>query len=512
MVVNSISFLIFFVVVFIVYYLPVCRSHPRYQNTWLLLVSYFFYGYADWRMIPLLLGATLVFWLLGAWLRHEMDQRHARNASRITSLSVVLGIGVLVYFKYLNFFADSFATLLQAIGFQVSWSTLNIILPIGVSFFTFKLISYVIEIHREHIQPCENWVEFATYISFFPTILSGPIDRPNQFLPQLQRTHLLDYPMAVDGCRQILWGMFTKMCIADNLAMITDQAWTGYSSISSTALLAAALLYPIQLYADFDGYSNMAIGVGKVLGFHVARNFNHPFLARNMAEFWRRWHMSLTSWITDYVFMPLNIAFREMGNWGISLAALINLLVIGFWHGANWTYGAFGLYHGLLFIPLVFSGAFGKKKKLKTNAHGLPLSKDFLKMLGTYGLVTIGLAVFRAPDIAQAYGFLEALCTNGLSGASLIDNYGKLYCLFGIVVLAMEWIQRDREHGLELRSGINPRQQMGVPGQQMGVPRQQTGVGGMLRWRAARWGLYLLLILLIITFTGQSQAFIYFQF
>ena len=447
MVVNSIIFLLFFVVVFIVYYLPLSKSKPFYQNAWLLLVSYFFYGYTDWRMITMLLGSTLLFYILGAWLRSEMDKKHAKNASHITSLSVILGVGILIYFKYLNFFADSFASLLQAAGFHISWSTLNIILPIGVSFFTFKLISYVIEIHREHIQPC-SLLDFATYISFFPTILSGPIDRPDHFLPQLRKVHTLDYSMAVDGCRQILWGMFTKMCIADNLAMITDQAWMGYSSMSSSALLAAALLYPLQLYADFDGYSNMAIGVGKILGFNVTRNFNHPFLARNMAEYWRRWHMSLTSWITDYVFMPLNIAFREIGNWGIALAA----------------------------------------KKLKANAHGFPQTKDFFKMLATYVLVMIGHVIFRAPTISQAYDFLAALFTNGMTGVTLIDNYGKLYCLFTIILLIFEWVQRDKEYTLQLSST------------------------SLFRHRIIRWGLYLFLILLIITFTGQSQAFIYFQF
>ena len=488
MVVNSFCFLLFFVVVFVVYFLLVCRNNPRLQNIWLFLVSYFFYGYADWRMTPLLLGATVLFYLIGAWLRTEMDKGHARNASRITSLGVVLGIGILIYFKYLNFFADSFATLLQTIGFHVSWNTLNIILPIGVSFFTFKLISYVIEIHREHIQPSSNWIDFAVYISFFPTILSGPIDRPDHFLPQLKKVHTLDYPMAVDGCRQILWGMFTKMCIADNLAMITDQAWTGYHALSSSSLIIAVVLYPIQLYADFDGYSNMAIGVSKILGFNIAHNFNHPFLARNMAEYWRRWHMSLTSWITDYVFMPLNIAFREMGNWGIALAAIINLLVIGLWHGANWTYGVFGLYHGLLFIPLIFSGAFGKRKKLKSNEFNLPFAKDFLKMLATFGLVMIGHLIFRAPTIEQAYDFSKSIFTNGMTGPSVIDSYGMLYCLFAVVLLMLEWIQREKEHALQLPS----------------TP--------LFRHRIIRWGLYLFLVLLIITFTGQSQAFIYFQF
>lgn len=488
MVVNSYSFLLFFVVVFIVYYLPVCKKTPLFQNTWLLLVSYFFYGYADWQMIPLLLGATVVFWLMGQWLKKTMDQGRKKAASRITTFSVVLGVGLLLYFKYLNFFAESLADLLNAMGLQVSWNTLHIILPIGVSFFTFKLISYIIEIHREHIQPSRDLTEFAAYIAFFPTILSGPIDRPDKFLPQMKQVHTLDYTLAADGCRQILWGMFTKMIIADNLAIITNQAWAGYDHLPSTMLLIAALLYPIQLYADFDGYSNMAIGVGKLLGYRVNRNFNHPFLARNMAEYWRRWHMSLTGWITDYVFMPLNIAFRNIGNTGIILAAMINLTLIGLWHGANWTFGVFGFYHGLLFIPLIISGAFGKNKKLKENSHGLPFLKDFGKMCLTFCLWALSLVFFRADNISQAFGFMYSMLTNGLSGASIIDTYGKLYILFGLMLLAIEWIQRKQEHALQLQNFH------------------------FLSQRTIRYALYLFIILLIITFTGKSQAFIYFQF
>ena len=488
MVVNSYSFLLFFVVVFFVYYLPVCQKTPRFQNTWLLLVSYVFYGYADWQMIPLLLGATVVFWFIGQWLKKMIDQGRKKAASRITTFSVVLGVGFLLYFKYLNFFAESLAELLQAIGLQVSWSTLNIILPIGVSFFTFKLISYIIEIHREHIMPCRDLTEFAAYIAFFPTILSGPIDRPDKFLPQMKQVHTLDYTLAADGCRQILWGMFTKMCIADNLAIITNQAWAGYDHQSSLMLLIAALLYPIQLYADFDGYSNMAIGVGKLLGYKVNRNFNHPFLARNMAEYWRRWHMSLTGWITDYVFMPLNIAFRNIGNWGIVMAALINLIIIGLWHGANWTYGVFGLYHGLLFIPLILSGSFGKNKKLKENSHGLPFLKDFGKMIGTLCLVAIGHIIFRASTIGEAVAFMQALVTNGLEGGSIIDSYGKLYIGFAIILLLVEWIQRKEEHALQLQKFK------------------------LFSSQVVRFAFYLFIILLILTFTGKSQAFIYFQF
>ena len=412
MVVNSIPFLLFFVVVFSAYYLPILKATPKYQNIILLVASYLFYGYIDFRMIPLLLGATVVFYLLGSWLKREMERENWKAASYITTFGVVLGVGVLLYFKYLNFFIDSFARLLTTIGLSVSWTTLNIVLPVGVSFFTFKLISYVIEIHRERITPSKEFLDFAVYVAFFPTILSGPIDRPNKFLPQLQKVRNFDYDLAISGCQQILWGMFTKMCVADNLALLTDNAWNRIPDQSALYLLVVALLYPIQMYADFDGYSNMAIGVSKILGIKVTRNFNHPLLARTTAEYWRRWHMSLTSWITDYIFMPLNISFRNIGKWGTIFAAIINLVVIGLWHGANWTYGLFGLYHGLLFIPLVLSGSFGKNKKIKENKYSLPFMNDVLKMVLTYSLVAIGLVIFRADSIQSLCDYIRALFDN----------------------------------------------------------------------------------------------------
>ena len=299
MVVNSLTFLLFFVVVFIAYYLPVFEKTPKYQNWVLLVSSYFFYAYADWRMIPLLFIATAVFYFLGIWIKKKIDEEKWDSVTRLTVLGVVLGVGVLLYFKYFNFFAESFAQLLSAFGLNVSWTALHIIIPIGVSFFTFKLISYVLEVSNEAIDPTKDFVEFALYISFFPTIMSGPIDRPNKFIPQLTATRRFDDAIAMDGCRQILWGVFIKMCIADNLAPTTDYVWSNYQNESGSTLLLVALLGYIQLYADFDGYSNMAIGVGKVLNIKITRNFNHPLLSRNVADFWRRWHMSLTTWITD---------------------------------------------------------------------------------------------------------------------------------------------------------------------------------------------------------------------
>ncbi len=449
MVVNSIRFLLFFVVVFTIYYLPISKRHPRFQNFWLLLSSYFFYGVADWLMVLLLMGATAVFYTLGLWLKSEMDKGRRKNASRLTTLSVCLGICLLLYFKYLNFFAESFAELLSVIGLKATWTTLNIVLPIGVSFFTFKLISYIIEIHREHIQPSKDFIEFATYIAFFPTLLSGPIDRPNTFIPQLQKPHSLDCAQAIDGCHQILWGMFTKICIADHLALVTDYVWADYAHHSGSTLLIWTLLYTMQIYTDFDGYSNMAIGVGKILGFNITRNFNHPLLARNIAEFWRNWHISLTSWITDYVFMPLNIAFRNMANWGVMLAVTINIVLIGLWHGANWTFGLFGLYHAMLYVPLVLSGAFGKNKKLRPNDHGLPKLKDFSKMILNYVLVSLGFIVFYASSVTEAFRFFAGILSTSFFTMPEVP-VKKVTLLFILIVLILEWTTRKKEYPLQI--------------------------------------------------------------
>ena len=450
MVVNSISFLLFFVVVFIVYFFPYIKNNVRYQNFWLLLTSYFFYGYTDLKMLPILLGATIVFYLIGKWLKSALVNNNSVLASRITTLGVCLGIGVLLYFKYFNFFADSFGTLLNAIGLHVSWSTLNIILPIGVSFFTFKFISYIIEIHREKIEPCKNFSDFAVYIAFFPTILSGPIDRPNTFLPQLDKSRSFNYDLAMDGFRQILWGLFTKMCIADILSTSTDMIWNNTEEQSSSTLLLVALLYPIQMYADFDGYSNMAIGTGKILGFHITRNFNHPFLARNIVEYWRNWHISLTGWLTDYVFSPLNIAFRNYQNYGIAMAIIINFIIIGFWHGASWSFGLFGLYHGLLYLPLIFSGSFGRNKKLRPNSYGLPKLTDISKMFITFTLVSFGLILFRANTIADAIEYTSHIFSFSLFSTPVITA-GKSTLLFIFILLVLEWYQRDKEHPLQMK-------------------------------------------------------------
>lgn len=498
MVVNSIPFLVFFVIVFIVYYLPFIKKYPKIQNLWLFITSYYFYAYVDWKMVALLLGTTIVFFFIGKWIGRSIDREHWKKASGITALGVVLGVGILFYFKYLGFFVEQAGVFLSNIGFKVSYNALNIIMPLGVSFFTFKLISYVIEIHREKISPSTDFIEFGVYIAFFATILSGPIDRANTFIPQLRRPRTFDAPLAEDGCRQILWGMFTKMCVADVLAPINDGIWDHIHEFSPSTLIIGLLLYPVQLYADFDGYSNMAIGVGKLLGLRIQKNFNNPFLARNTAEYWRRWHISLTTWLSDYVFSPLNIKFRELGKLGICLAAIINLILVGFWHGANWTYGVFGLYHGLLFIPLIYSGAFMRSPKLKANKYNLPYFKEFLMMCGTYCLVTIGLLIFRAPDITMVGDYISAIFNDGLLNIQnpLVELRNNDFFMFNMRTLAfiplifiVEWFTRNNEYGLQIKKESL-----------------------LSRRPVVRFGLYYVITLSIVIFGGEATQFVYFQF
>ena len=449
MIFNSVNFLIFFAIVFFLYYFPL-KEKTKAQNWLLLIASYVFYGIADWRMIPLLLVATTVFYGLGIAIQKSTEKK----SSLLTTLGVLLGVGLLVYFKYLNFFIESFSDLFNAIGLKTNWSTFNIILPLGISFFTFKLISYVIEVHRENIEPTNDFVVFATYIAFFPTILSGPIDRPNKFIPQLKSKRPFNYDMAIDGARQILWGMFKKMVIADNISLVVDEIWQFQDTFTSSTLVLGAVLYSFQMYADFSGYSDMAIGVGKLLGFRITKNFNYPFFAKNIAEFWRNWHISLTSWLTDYVFMPLNFTFRRWRQWGSVLAIIITFVLVGLWHGSNLTFSIFGLYHGLLYIPLMLSGAFSRGQKLRVNKLGLPVITDFLKILGTFLLVTLGMIIFRADNIAHAYKYVCNLFSTSLFSIPKILGFSNVTMLlsivFIIIMLVYEWRNRDKEYGLEI--------------------------------------------------------------
>lgn len=489
--INSTHFLLFFIVVFLIYYLPL-KNHAKGQNLWLLLCSYYAFGVVEWRMLPLLIGVTGFYFFLGIAIARN-NGKDERKASLLTTFGTLTGVGVLVYFKYLNFLIDAFTEMFLSLGLQVGSHTLGIIMPVGISFFTFKLISYIIEVHRGHMPPCQDMVAFATYVAFFPTLLSGPIDRPKPFLQQLSHNRTFTYPsehnQVVDGIRQTLWGLFKKVVIADSLVTFVDLGWNKTGESTQWALALVALTYPIQLYMDFSGYSDMAIGVSKMLGIQVAKNFNYPFFAQNMADYWRRWHISLTSWLTDYVFMPLNIMFRDWGNMGMILACIINMVVVGVWHGANWTFVLFGLYHGLLFIPLILNGSFTSKKKVKTEGY-LSSIRHVGKMLMTYLLVAIGLVIFRADNIISLGHFVSTLLMGNpyMEYESLeVSQFPKTTFFLAVLLLIAEWIamHKKKEFALQLSE----------------------------EWKAwGRYSVYMLLVLLYLLKVGGSHEFIYAQF
>ena len=401
MVVNSLAFLWFFLIVLVIYYL--CQQKKELQNTFLLLSSYWFYSQVDIKMTLLLVILTLAFWLLGKGVAYYLDKENERRAAIVTNVGVVIGIGALFYFKYLNFFAESVASFASLLGFHLSWTALHLVVPIGLSFFTFKLMSYVLDIYNGKIMPESNAISFANFIAFFPTILSGPIDRPKPFLKQVNQVRLFNPDNFLIGFRRVLWGMFLKMCIADRLDIYVSAIWNNYEHHSAISIIFASLLYPFQMYADFAGYSEMAIGVALILGFKVAENFKRPFFVTDIAGYWSRWHMSLTSWLTDYVFLPLNIKFRKKGVNGTIIAIMLNMTFIGMWHGANWTFLLFGIYHGLWYIPLMVSGQFFKKRSIEVNAKGWPQTPYVLKMVGIYLVVTFGLMLFHSANMTEFF-------------------------------------------------------------------------------------------------------------
>lgn len=444
MVVNSITFWLFFAATLLPYFL-LYKAGSKWQNLWLLLASYFFYGWADWRMLPLLAVTTIIFYGLGVAIG-ENTESNPKKAARFKTLGIILGLGVLVYFKYLGFMVNQFATLFHFWGMDVGESTFSIIMPIGISFFTFKLMSYVLEVNLGNIKPEKDIVKFGTYIAFFPTILSGPIDRPNKFLPQLDVVRRIDANNLSEGLKRILWGMFLKMCIADRIAPWTDAVFNNYAHHNGTTIIVASVLYLIQMYTDFAGYSDMAIGVARMMGIKVAENFKRPFFAQNIAEYWRNWHITLTQWVTDYVFKPLTVSFRDWGKWGIYLATLINFVLIGAWHGANWTFVLFGAYHGLLLILVL---ALEKRRKKLEKKHNLKKNEVYKwsRRFLTFVLCAIGAVLWRSASVGDFFGTITQI---GSGFGSLFTKGFYEIAMYAIpsviVVFFNEWLQEyDRK-------------------------------------------------------------------
>jgi D-alanyl-lipoteichoic acid acyltransferase DltB (MBOAT superfamily) len=475
---NSVDFAIFFPVVFFVYWL--LSKNLKTQNLFLLAASYFFYGWWNWRYLSLVLLCTITNYVAGSLLKKTMDQKRRKT---ILILCCLVSLGVLGVFKYYDFFVNSFADAFSCAGIQLHIKNLNLLVPVGISFYTFHTLSYTIDVYRGKFEPTGDVVSFSLFVSIFPLAMAGPIERASNLLPQITKQRTYNHDVGVDGLRQILWGLFKKVVIADNCATYVNNVFDTYQSQSGSTLLLGAILFSFQIYGDFSGYSDMALGIGKLLGFRFLNNFSYPYFSRNIAEFWQRWHISLTSWLTDYVFMPLNIKWRDWGKWGIISAIMTNFLICGLWHGANWTFLLFGIYHGLLYIPLILSGAmFKKAKKIETNQFGLPKLKPFGQMLLTFLLVTIGMLIFRANSLEVAIHYIGGIFSRDLFSIPLL--YNKMF-VFLAIMLSVEWTQRGKPHGLVLDK---------------------------IQSHAVKFAIYYVLLTLIFVYGTHAKTFIYFQF
>lgn len=426
MLVNSIIFWIFFGI-FLLPYFTLMRGSSKIQNLWLLAASYVFYGYADWRMAILLLIATITFYMLGLAINKVSGSKSLISGKTLMVLGIILGAGMLLYFKYLNFFIEQFAALFGLFGLRTNFSSFNIIVPIGISFFTFKLIAYIVEVYKGNMEPCRDFVTFASYIAFFPTIMSGPIDSPKLLIPQMAKARSWNNNQVVEGMIRVLWGMFMKMCIADKVSPYTDAVFNNYDHHSGLTIAVAAVMYTFQIYTDFSGYSEMAIGTSQIMGFRVTENFMRPYFSQNVGDFWRRWHASLMNWFRDYIYFPLggSRCSKAKMYWN----TMVVFMVSGLWHGANWTFIFWGVYHGLLvcFYKLTRSvmskSVMCKDKSVRVTLeqphknithYSLHLTlRKYANILLVFALVTIGWQVFRCNSIGQFFGMLGALTAPG---------------------------------------------------------------------------------------------------
>ncbi len=476
---SSIEFAIFFPIVFILYWFA-CGKKYQLQNILLLIASYYFYGCWNWHFLLLLIFSTGLDYFTGLMMSDATDKRKKRVWFW---LSVCINLGFLGVFKYYNFFIDSFADLLSSFGLKANFATLQVILPVGISFYTFHGLSYVIDIYNDRIKPERNFIHYSVFVSFFPLLVAGPIERATHLLPQITCKREFDYSKSVDGLRQILWGLFKKIVIADNCASIVNPIFSDYHTQSASNLLLGAILFAFQIYGDFSGYSDIALGTARLLGIELLRNFGFPYFSRDIAEFWRRWHISLTTWFRDYIYIPLGGS--RGSKWMSIRNTFIIFLVSGFWHGANWTFIFWGAFHAVLFMPLLIFG----RNRLHTNtvAQGrfLPSIKESVQMLSTFLLVVLGWIFFRAASLSDAFGYIASLFSSSLF--TVPTHKISTLSIYILVLLLVEWIQRERKHGLAQFESV-------------------------LRFQPLRWGVYIVLIISIIQFGGKSETFIYFQF
>lgn len=475
---NSIDFAVFLPIVFVLYWF-VTNKNLKLQNFLIVAASYLFYGWWDWRFLSLILFSTIVDFTIGQKLRKE---ENLLKRKVLLWTSILVNLGFLGFFKYYNFFLDNFITAFSFFGQDIQANSLNIILPVGISFYTFQTLSYTIDVYKRKLEPTKDFIAFSAFVSFFPQLVAGPIERATHLLPQFYTKRTFDYSKAVDGMRQILWGLFKKIVIADNCAEYANQIFNNSADMNGSTLVLGALFFTFQIYGDFSGYSDIAIGTSRLFGFDLMRNFNFPYFSRDIAEFWRRWHISLSTWFRDYLYIPLG------GSRGATLMKVRNTFIIfivsGFWHGANWTFIVWGVLNAIYFLPLLLTN--NNRNNLETVAKDklFPSLKELSFMLLTFGLTVFAWIFFRAENMGHAISYISEIFSSSLFTIPTIRPRNLILLI--MIFVFLEWLGREGQFAI-----------------------QNLGI----KWkRPIRYGMYYAIIIAILWFGGKEQEFIYFQF
>lgn len=480
---NSIDFAIFLPVVFLLYWF-ITNKNLKLQNFLIVVASYFFYGWWDWRFLSLILFSTIVDYTVGLGL---LKQENQLKRKILLLASIIVNLGFLGFFKYYNFFLDNFISAFSFFGAEIKANSLNIILPVGISFYTFQTLSYSIDVYKRKLEPTKDFIAFSAFVSFFPQLVAGPIERATNLLPQFYNKRTFDYSKAVDGMRQILWGLFKKIVIADNCAEYANQIFNNSADMNGSTLVLGALFFTFQIYGDFSGYSDIAIGTARLFGFDLMRNFAFPYFSRDIAEFWRRWHISLSTWFRDYVYIPLGGS--RGGIWMKIRNTFIIFIVSGFWHGANWTFIVWGALNAIYFLPLLLTNNNRNNLEIVAKGKVLPTFKEFVSILLTFGLTVFTWIFFRSENIVQAFSYISGIFSKSLFEIPEFSGMGKALTTIILVVIfvLIEWWGRDSQYAIA-----------------------KIGLG----WKKPlRYAIYCLIILSIMCFGNFNEnQFIYFQF
>ncbi len=475
---NSLDFAVFLPIVFILYWFVFNKS-LKAQNFLVAVASYVFYGWWDWRFLSLILFSTLVDYVIGVSLGKEQNLNKRKI---LLWISILVNLGFLGFFKYYNFFLDNFKSAFTFFGSEINTNSLNIILPVGISFYTFQTLSYTIDVYKKRLKPTRDFISFAAFVSFFPQLVAGPIERATNLLPQFYKKRKFVYSNAVDGLRQILWGLFKKIVIADNCAEYANMIFNNSGEYSGSTLVMGALFFTFQIYGDFSGYSDIAIGTSRLFSFNLMRNFAFPYFSRDIAEFWRRWHISLSTWFRDYLYIPLG------GSRGGTVMKVRNTFIIfivsGFWHGANWTFIVWGALNAIYFLPLLLAGKNRENLEIIAVNSYFPSIKELMQVGLTFSLTVLAWIFFRADNMTHAIGYL-----GGIFSTSLLDFpeiFPRMVLTLVLFFMIIEWFGRKNEYAIEKLGFTLP--------------------------RFYRWGFYFLISILIFLFDGKEQEFIYFQF